>query len=172
MFQPRYRLRSFGRSLPLNLATLQVLLGALVDLDRLILRTTPGIPPIYRSGVRYVRDAPGQEDWCDILEIVAQGYADCKSFAAWRVAELRENGIAARCDITQPRLLPGGVLLYHIRVLFPDGHIEDPSIALGMGVHNAVSRPPSFAPGRRSLRAFAAQQAQLHGFFRPAAWYA
>lgn len=132
MFAPRFRLRGFGRSLDQNLAILHVLLGALVATNRLLIRTCPDIPPIYRSGVRYVRDAPGQEDWCDVLEVMHQGYADCKSFAAWRVAELREHGIMARCEIRHPRLLPGGMLLYHIRVRYPDGSIEDPSVALGM----------------------------------------
>jgi len=150
VFRPRYRLRSFGRHLPLNLAILHVLLGTLVAVNRLILRTVPGLPSIYRSGVRYVRDQPGQEDWCDLLECLKQGFADCKSFAAWRVAELRENGVPARCDIAEPRLLPGGLLLYHIRVRWPDGHIEDPSIALGMqhGVTNHSAPRPRWPRSR------------------------
>lgn len=156
MFRPRYRIRSFGKSLELNLAILHILLGALVATNRLILRTMPGIPSIYRSGVRYVRDEPGQEDWCDVLEILKQGFADCKSFAAWRVAELRENGIAARCEITNPRYLPGNVLLYHIRVRWPDGRIEDPSIALGMKHHALTSHSPSSPWWRRGIRGNAA----------------
>lgn len=132
MFSPRFRIRGFGSSLDQNLAILHVLLGSLVAVNRLLLRTRPGIPSIYRSGVRYVRDQPGMEDWCDVLEVLRQGFADCKSFAAWRVAELRENGIMARCEIRHPRLLPNGMLLYHIRVRLPDGTIEDPSVALGM----------------------------------------
>jgi len=115
-----------------NLAILHVLLGALVAVNRLLLRSVPNLPPIYRSGVRYVRDNPGEEDWCDVLQILRQGYADCKSFAAWRVAELREMGIGARCEVAHPRLLPNGTLLYHIRVRLPNGAIEDPSIRLGM----------------------------------------
>ncbi len=154
MFRPRYRLRSFGQSLAINLAILHVLLGALVAINRLILRTVPGLPPIYRAGVRYVRDDPGQEDWCDALEIIKQGHADCKSFAAWRVAELRENGIMARCEIAQPRLLPGGMLLYHIRVRWPDGRIEDPSLVLGMRPNGSSTLASASALGwRRGYRA-------------------
>ena len=147
MFAPRFVLRGFGRSLDVNLTILHTLLGALVAVNRVLLRTVPGIPSIYSSGVRYVRDTPGTEDWCDVLQVLAQGYADCKSFAAWRVAELRENGIAARCEVTRPRMLPRGQLLYHIRVRWPDGTIEDPSIALGMRSTHGVALAPA-APAR------------------------
>lgn len=132
MFSPRYRLAGFGFSRALNLAILHELLATLVKVNRLLLRAVPGIPPIYDSGVGYVRDRPGMEDWCDILEILRNGYADCKSFAAWRVAELRESGIGARCEVAHPRVRPDGSLLYHIRVVYPNGAIEDPSILLGM----------------------------------------
>lgn len=156
MFRPTYQLRGFGRSLELNLAVLHVLLAALVAVNRIWLRTVPGIPSIYRSGIRYVRDRPGHEDWCDCLQVLEQGFADCKSFAAWRVAELRENGIPARCEVKEPRLLPNGMLLYHIRVRWPNGHIEDPSIALGMRTPNARTRlTPAAAAGWRRLRLLA-----------------
>jgi hypothetical protein len=145
VFQPRYRLRGFGRNLQLNLAILHVLLGGLVECNRLIRRQVPGLPSLYRAGIRYVRDQPGQEDWCDVLEIYKQGFADCKSFAAARVAELNEMGVAAVCEIAQPRIVGGNVLLYHIRIKWPNGHIEDPSIALGMPT-NAFPRPPVAAP--------------------------
>jgi hypothetical protein len=51
--------------------------------------------------------------------------------ACWRAAELQQIGINARPYIRWRRR-PNGSYIYHALVAWPDGRIEDPSIAMGM----------------------------------------
>jgi hypothetical protein len=107
------------------------LLEALVEIDRLYLRTHR-VPPLYRSGVRY-RHEPDDgtpEEFAAIPQVLRRGWGDCDDLAPWRVAELREAGEAARIRITWRR--PRGRRLYHVLVRRADGRIEDPSKLLGM----------------------------------------
>lgn len=119
------------------------LLTALVGINVDYLRSHPGIPPLYQarctSGSRkgqsiiYIRDPPGVEQWFSVPFVIAQGFADCKSLACWRAAELRLRGEMAHA-ISSGKIINGGIL-YHIRVQRGrEGNfgIEDPSIALGM----------------------------------------
>ena len=53
------------------------------------------VVPLYDSGVRYVRDTEPEWQWRDIPAVLAHGEADCKALAAWRVAELRADGLGA-----------------------------------------------------------------------------
>lgn len=115
---------------------LMAALEVLVSLDRLYLRTHPNARGIYESGVRYLRDAdagdqgtPPAELWLTIPDCIRAGGADCKVLAAWRCAELREQGEkTARCVLSHRGLL------WHVRVQRGDGTtIEDPSKRLGMG---------------------------------------
>lgn len=70
-----FKLRAFGPSIPLNRRILSLLLEALTETNVAILRTQGSrIPPIYESNVRYRRESIGQEDWCDILEILRLGF--------------------------------------------------------------------------------------------------
>lgn len=132
------------------------LLHALVCINVEILKAFPGIPPLYRSGVRYWNSRAGKTEWQDILDTFARKLGDCKDLAAWRVAELRRRGIWARCYIRY-KLKPvrvGGqgktISLYHVLVQLPDGRLEDPSRLLGMGAdpwapmlgQRAARRPP------------------------------
>lgn len=83
------------------------------------------LPPLYESGVRYRRERP--DEW-STAEVVAQrGWGDCEDLAAWRAAELRLQGIAARATAYRAK-----GRMWHAVVLYPDGTIEDPSKALGM----------------------------------------
>jgi hypothetical protein len=49
------------------------------------------IPPLYESGIRF-RLEPWAEQvqfYANALEVLEQGFGDCKMLSAWRVAELR-----------------------------------------------------------------------------------
>lgn len=119
---------------------LQISLWALIDWDRFYLawnreQGTP-IPSIYQAGVRYIREPEGQEEWLDIGEIIARHGGDCEELAAWRVAELREQGIDARPAWRHRRVsTPSGkeASLYHILCWIPGTGFDDPSQRLGMG---------------------------------------
>lgn len=109
---------------------LKMLLGCLVKINLLHLSFRK-YPLLYKSGVRYIRknhiDFQEFEDLPTALEL---GGSDCGPLTAWRVAELRNNGILAK-----PNLLlqtDGNFYQYHVRVKYQDGTIEDPSKRLGM----------------------------------------
>lgn len=89
-------------------------------------------PRLYESGVRYKRDEPGREQWRDADEVKAEGFGSCRELAAWRIAELRTQGEAAR-SLVIPWTGPDGSPEFHVRVLRGDGlTVEDPSTMLGM----------------------------------------
>lgn len=114
---------------------LRALLWCLVTVDREYLRTHPYTPPLYSAGVRYLREPEGFEQWPDIGRILEQGGGDCEDLACWRVAELRQCGIAARPAWRHRKVesVQSGKIftLYHILVWTPNGY-EDPSARLGM----------------------------------------
>lgn len=103
---------------------------SLTNANVLILRDYPDIPKLYESDVIYqIED--GTENWKDIIRIIQDGFGDCEDLACWRCAEYRAAGIAAHPYIKWRRLESG--MRYHAVVRLPDGKIEDPSKALGMG---------------------------------------
>jgi hypothetical protein len=103
-------------------------LEALIAIDRVQIRYKRP-PPLYRSGIRYQREAPGREDWQTILELVKHGYGDCEDLAAARVAELREKG-----ELDARPMVRRSYVGYHVLVRRPSqAHVtEDPSRLLGM----------------------------------------
>jgi len=116
----------------LSYAYLGRALDFLTDIDVEYLKAYPQTPLIYESGVRYVEEPPGQEDWQDIPTCIRMVDCDCEELAAWRAAELRVRyGIQARC-VFKAQLRPNGSYLFHILVEYPDGRLEDPSRILGM----------------------------------------
>jgi hypothetical protein len=116
----------------LSHATLRAMLLALMHIDMLYLRAHPEVPLLFKSGVRYAEEPPGQEDWQDIPTTLKLGWGDCEDLACWRAAELRvRHGIQAEPTFIW-KLRPNGGYLYHILVKYPDGRIEDPSRTLGM----------------------------------------
>lgn len=131
-YQPRFELDVFDVLDPAwKRGVLGALVEALVLADRAYLRDNPRTPSLYDLGVRYVFN---QDRWQDIPAIIRWGEGDCKDFTAMRVAELRASGIRAAVDVTD-RLITGPdgrTTMYHVRVRFPDGRIEDPSRMLGM----------------------------------------
>jgi len=95
------------------------------------------LPILYRSGVRYEAEPPGQEEWLDIITLLRKQKGDCEDIACARVAEIRHHlKIAAVPAIRWKNFQTGFnkiVTLVHVLVLWPDGKIEDPSKVLGMG---------------------------------------
>ena len=53
------------------------MLDCLFRIDVDYLRAHPETPSIYRSGVRYMEEPPGQEDWQDIPTCIRMGIGDC-----------------------------------------------------------------------------------------------
>lgn len=96
-----------------------------------ILQVYTDTPRLYNSGVYYAE--PGKKRWQDILTTLKRGKGDCKDLAAWRVAELRMQGIRCRPFLKWR----DGSNMFHVQVYF-DGTktIEDPSYKLGMARGN------------------------------------
>lgn len=92
------------------------------------------IPLLYRSGVRYVAEPPGEEKWLLPLQVLRLGYGDCEDLVAWRVAELR--CIGERATPALKTIRPG---LMHCLVRRADGSLECPSTRLGMKAGAKVS---------------------------------
>lgn len=117
---------------PVSHAALRTVLMALMHVNILELQADPNLPLLFKSGVRYEEEPPGQEDWQDVLTTLKLGIGDCEDLACWRAAELRVRyGIEAVPTFIW-KLRPNGGYLYHILVQYPDGRIEDPSRTLGM----------------------------------------
>lgn len=93
------------------------------------------IPMLYQSNVRYYACPFWEGPWLDPKTAAARGWADCKSLACWRAAELRVHyGIQARCRYERRLVTHGKVTedLIHVFVEYPDGRTEDPSRETGM----------------------------------------
>lgn len=116
----------------LSRQTLGVMLDLMTKIDVLFLLAHPETPSIYQSGVRYMEEPPGQEDWQDIPTCIKMGIADCEDLACWRAAELivRHRIPAKAVWRAFPR--QDGSTLFHILVQYPNGRLEDPSRILGM----------------------------------------
>lgn len=115
------------------------LLQGLVGINRTWFEQYPATPHLYDTEVVY-RPERSSEVWFDIPSILKRGHGDCEDLACWRVAELNTWGIRARPYIKW-RKMPSGRMVYHAAVLRPDGKIEDPSRALGMGGHPLTRQP-------------------------------
>ena len=122
------------QSRPASERVLALLLEALTQANELFLAAHPNTPPLYQSGVRYMQEPPGAEEWNTIpvcLDEWQHGRgSDCEDLACWRVAELRRAGIPATPSFFFRRR--GELSIYHIIVRLPDGTREDPSSLLGM----------------------------------------
>lgn len=113
----------------LNYDYLVPLLTALCQINEIWLKSHKA-PLLYKAGVRYEGEPIGEEHWRSIPIVMGLGYADCKSLAAWRVAELRNAGEPAKCRVSVRQI--GGQKIWHIFVVRANGTEEDPSKALGM----------------------------------------
>lgn len=103
------------------------MLESLVNINRIELRKNK-LPLLYKAGVRYEREST--EIWRDAVTVYRDKWGDCEDLAAWRTAELRNQGKRASCQLTSRKV--GNMLIYHVTVLRADGSTEDPSAKLGM----------------------------------------
>lgn len=94
--------------------------------------TYPATPSLYNSKIVY-RAEMKSEDWLDAPSLLARGYGDCEDLACMRIGELQAKGVKALPFITWRRIPGRRGSLLHALVRWPDGRIEDPSRARGMG---------------------------------------
>lgn len=90
------------------------------------------IPPLYSGKIRYKREPLRRENWQAARETAQRGYGDCEDLSAYRVAELRSQGITAF-----PIVVQVNPTLRHVKVRYLDPRsqqwvTEDPSERLGM----------------------------------------
>ena len=86
------------------------------------------VPRIYVSGIKYKDENPDSDNpLMNCLEVIDRRGGDCKSLTAWRLAELWEDGIDARCHV-----IDYGDGLCHVLIKHPNGFVEDISKNLGM----------------------------------------
>lgn len=128
---------------PVDARTLNIFCRALCAYDVMWLRQHPETPPLYKSGVRYVEQPMGVEEFKPIPLVLAAGSGDCNQLAPWRAAEIRvRHGIKALPEVKQM-----GPRLFHVYVRLPNGEVEDTSARLGMAVPERLA-----ALGREILR--------------------
>lgn len=162
MYEPVFELASFG-TLPLEARKhlIGVACEFLIAVNREWLKRNPGCPDFYTIAPKYaLKLRPfGLDRWQDIPQTIALREGDCKDFTCWRVAQLREQGVAD-CG---PRILASesaGLVAYHVQVR-NDVKVEDPSVAMGMPKNLSSSQLKSLfttAPGQQ-----AGIQSNLHG---------
>lgn len=136
MYDPRFELSGFDVLSDADKCRCVLLMvKALVEINRIAWRAaTPAPPPLYEAGVRYVCQGR-QDDWKDIVQVIATGEGSCNSLVAWRVAELLENGVEAGPYIQSETVeTPEGPFdQFHVVCWVGDReHFEDPSALLGM----------------------------------------
>jgi hypothetical protein len=93
-------------------------------------REAKKLPPLYKAGVRYIKQPPQACAFRPPLDVAERKGGDCKQLVLWRIAELRNAGVKATPRIIWLSGKDG--LRAHAQVRLPDGTIEDPSITLGM----------------------------------------
>lgn len=129
MYNVCYAVSAVHPSMPddLLVALNEASVEGLALVDSVILRYY-NIPSIYTKRPKY-RIAP-KETWKDIGTLLGDGWGDCKDFVAWRLAELRKQGVSCKAESIVQR--QGNRLLFHTYIRFADGHVEDPARELGM----------------------------------------
>lgn len=96
---------------------------ALVNVNTAYIIANPETPPIYLAGVSY---DPWFE-WLDIPALLLAHKGDCKSIVAWRIAEMRYQGISAKVHVIVTTIC--GVDTFHVKV-DSNGVLEDTSTRL------------------------------------------
>lgn len=109
-----------------NKVEILVALEFLTQLDEVYLIYHPTTKPLYKSGVQYIVEAAGKEEWLTIPVLYQRGFGDCEDLACALTAERRVKGFP--CD---PWLTKQG-RVWHVQSICND-IIEDPSAVLGMG---------------------------------------
>lgn len=115
-------------------------LEALTRMDEDYLRAFPATPQLYATGVVYRRVGP--KEWFDVPTTIAEGWGDCKDFACYRAAELRNAGESQARPWLKHVMEPteDGKTRYSFHVVVArraQGRVwlEDPSRVLGMGIN-------------------------------------
>lgn len=131
MYRPCFEFKGFG-AMPVDAqaGVLAALLQALVLENTEYLRENPSTPPLYKAGVKYLREKPGSDNWQDIPRTLELRSGDCEDLAAWRTAELNAAGESAHCELIH--FVEEGITFFHVVVRRADGTKEDPSNILGM----------------------------------------
>jgi len=114
---------------------LQILLDALTALCREWFEAHPEAPNVWASGMRYIREPLGEEDWQEPGYSLRKGGGDCEDLACYQAGWEQAHGIPSRAVArAKPWRLPNGGwgILFHIVVVRPDGQVLDPSKDLGM----------------------------------------
>ena len=113
---------------------LEKCLALLVDVNESYLDLHPECPLMYLSGIRYEQERPREELFKSIPVILQDPrHIDCEDLACWRVAELRRRFNEPGAKVFYYWREAPGMKLFHIQVLRANGHVEDPSVLLGMG---------------------------------------
>lgn len=84
------------------------------------------VPPLYRSGVRFLPEPEWPERFRDAERTFALGRGDCAQLAAWLAADYRAKGENATLAVRWPK----GRKTFHVLVRRADGRLEDPSSVL------------------------------------------
>ena len=140
MYIPKFELKSFEfleNESKQNI--LRALLEALIAADREWLSVYPNTPKLYEHNPQYVLKVRpfGLDSWQDIAQTISLRSGDCKDFACWRIAELRQAGYTDVSPfikvgkVINPRNRSESITIYHIQVR-KGVQIEDPSVILGM----------------------------------------
>ncbi|MGH7327312.1 MAG: hypothetical protein ACREJX_03070, partial [Polyangiaceae bacterium] len=109
LYAPHFKLRAFDTlSDEAKIPALLRLLEALSGVNEAWLRENSSAPYLYASGVRYLEEPQGRDDWQDIPETLGLLHGDCEDLGCWRVAELRvranENALPhVRKSVAGPR---------------------------------------------------------------------
>ncbi len=144
MYSPFFQLRSFDRlNQDLKSCLIERLTDALAMVDLAYLRENPKTPKLYdlyQRGRVYYKEMPGQgqdklstDPWFDIPRLLEVGYGDCKQLVAWRMAELLFDKSVPKISAYVTWKAHGRMIIYHVRMKYPNGLIECPSTILGMG---------------------------------------
>lgn len=88
------------------------------------------LPPLYKSGVKYISQAPNACAFRCPQDVYDRKGGDCKQLVLWKLAELRNAGEPAKPRIIW--LADKAGLRAHAQVRRADRSIEDPSMVLGM----------------------------------------
>lgn len=118
------------------------LMFGLAEVNREYFQAYPNTPTLYQSAVLYKLENK-TEIWQDVRSTLSRGFGDCEDLACYRIGELQAQGINAMPYITWRNRRDGSGVVYHALVRHPDGMIEDPSRALGMGGH-PITRAPVY----------------------------
>lgn len=101
-------------------------LELLTQLDEVYLLSHKRTVPLYQSGVNYIVEAEGKEEWLTIPVLYQRGWGDCEDMACALAAERRVRGFNCNPFVSKQ----GRV--WHVQTVCGD-LIEDPSRVLGMG---------------------------------------